>query len=107
MQKLKSIENGRVVLPAKLRKAAGIKEGKAIAIAYLGKIVIQQPRVDEKEIEEWYNKMKQIVLEVKKVGKEVKWMEEEYVWRKLGLRSISGCKNYSRSSFQTLSKKTH
>lgn len=76
---------GRIVLPAKLRKAAGIKEGKAIAIAYPGKIVIQQPRVDEKEIEEWYNKMKQIVLEVKEVGKEVKWMDEEYVWRKLGL----------------------
>jgi len=41
--------------------------------------------VSEKEIEEWYSKMRQMVLEVKEVGGEVKWVDEEYVWRKLGL----------------------
>ena len=78
-------KSGRVVLPARLRRAAGFKEGKAIAVAYPGKIVIYQPKVNEEEVEEWYSKMKQMVLEVRELGEEVKWMNEEYVWRKLGL----------------------
>ena len=78
-------KSGRVVLPARLRRAAGLREGRAVAIAYPGRIVIYQPRVSEKEIEEWYSKMRQMVLEVREVGGEVKWVDEEYVWRKLGL----------------------
>ena len=82
-------KSGRVVIPAKLRRFAGIKEGKAIAVAYPGKIVIYQPRVDEEAVEKWFRKMKQMVLEVKEIGEETKWVDEEYVWRKLGLRSNS------------------
>ena len=78
-------KSGRVVLPAKLRRIANITEGKAIAIAYPGKIIIYQPRVDEKKVEEWYKKMKSMILEVKELSKEIKWMDEEYVWKKLGL----------------------
>ncbi len=78
-------KSGRVVLPARLRRAANITEGKAIAVAYPGRIVIYQPKVDKKEIEEWYEKVRRIVLEVREVSREVKWVDEEYVWRKLGL----------------------
>lgn len=78
-------KSGRVVLPAKLRRAANITEGKAIAVAYPGRIVIYQPKVDKEEIEEWYRKVRRMVLEVKEVAREVKWLDEEYVWRKLGL----------------------
>ena len=78
-------KSGRVVLPAKLRRVANITEGKAIAIAYPGKITIYQPKTSEREIEEWYRKMKEIVLEIRELREEVKWMDEEYVWKKLGL----------------------
>ena len=82
-------ESSRAALQAKLLRAAGFKEGKVVAIARPGKTVIYQPRVSEKEIEEWCSKMKHMVLEAKGVGREVKWVDEGYAWRKLELRDRS------------------
>ncbi len=82
-------EQGRMVLPSRVREAFGIKKGGQITIRMDGTKVILEPlsKDVEKRIREWENISRQLKAEVltEEPNESWKWMSREYARRKLGL----------------------
>ena len=86
---IKVDEQGRMVLPSRVREAFGIKKGGQITIRMDGSKVILEPlsRDVEKKVQEWANlsmKLKSEIL-TEESDESWKWMSHEYARRKLGL----------------------
>lgn len=86
---LKMDKQGRIILPARIRKAIGIKEGEELLVRLDGSRIIIEPFSKDlkKGIEEWINLVRNSNLEVftEKIEESWKWMSYEYARRKLGL----------------------
>ncbi len=78
--------SGRVVIPTKARRAAGIKEGDMMLIASHGEIILKQPEKNKKQVQEWQKEMLSYHLTAKGIsGGKSKWISEDYARKKLGL----------------------
>lgn len=86
---IKVDEQGRMVLPAKVRETFGIKQGGQITIRMDGCRVILEPlKKDVKEkVDEWKNLAGKFKAEAftEESTESWKWMSQEYARRKLGL----------------------
>ena len=82
-------EQGRVVLPAHIRKTFGIRgRGKLLIRREGSKIVLEPfPESLSKSVEEWVNLARTVKAEISSETMEDswKWMSLEYAKRKLGL----------------------
>lgn len=86
---LKIDKQGRIVLPANIRKAIGIKEGEELLVRFDGSRIILEPFSKDlkKSIEEWIRLVRNSKLEVftESIEESWKWISYEYAKRKLGL----------------------
>jgi len=82
-------EQGRVVLPAYIRKAMGIRGRCKLLIRREGSRIILEPVPEDlsRSVEEWANLARTIRAEIfsETVEDSWKWMSLEYARRKLGL----------------------
>ncbi len=85
--KTKLDSSGRLVIPAKTRRAAGIKKGDVLIIASHGEVILRQVNRNKKKIQEWQKGMLSYTIQLTKgVSKdEGKWVSRDYARRKLGL----------------------
>jgi AbrB family looped-hinge helix DNA binding protein len=86
---IKVDEQGRMVLPSRVREAFGIKKGGQITIRIDGSKVILEPlnKDVEKKVQEWENLSKKLKSEIltEEPNESWKWMSRDYARRKLGL----------------------
>jgi len=86
---IKVDEQGRMVLPSRVREAFGIKKGGQITIRMDGSKVILEPlSMDvEKKVQEWANLSRKLKTEIfaEESNESWKWMSRDYARRKLGL----------------------
>ncbi len=82
-------EQGRVVLPAHIRRAVGIKGRGKLLIRREGSRIVLEPFPENlgKSVEEWANLARNVKAEIFSEPSEDgwKWMSLEYARRKLGL----------------------
>lgn len=82
-------EQGRVIIPASLRKALGIKgKGKLLIRREGSKIVLESfPENLTKSVEEWANQARKITAEIfsETAEESWKWISPDYAKRKLGI----------------------
>ncbi|MEM1849166.1 MAG: AbrB/MazE/SpoVT family DNA-binding domain-containing protein [Thermofilaceae archaeon] len=80
---------GRIVLPAHIRKALGLREGGELLVRLDGRRIILEliPGDLEASVEEWVKLALNLKLEAHPEGFEEgwKWVSAEYARRKLGL----------------------
>jgi AbrB family looped-hinge helix DNA binding protein len=90
MEEMLSVdEQGRVVLPAHIRKAMGIRGRCKLLIRREGSRIVLEPFPQDlnRSVEEWANLARTIRAEIfsETVEDSWKWMSLEYARRKLGL----------------------
>lgn len=82
-------EQGRIVIPAHIRKAIGIKGRGKLLIRREGSKIILEPFPENlsKSVEEWGNLARTTKAEIfsETIEESWKWMSSEYAKRKLGL----------------------
>jgi len=82
-------EQGRMVLPSRVREAFGIKKGGQILMRMDGSKVILEPlsKDVDKKVREWENLSRNLKSEIltEEPSESWKWMSREYARRKLGL----------------------
>ncbi|MGB9718778.1 MAG: AbrB/MazE/SpoVT family DNA-binding domain-containing protein [Thermoproteota archaeon] len=82
-------KQGRIVLPARIRRALGMVEGGKLAVRLDGSRIILEPIPEdlEKSVEEWSNFVRSMKIEAftEKPEESWKWISREYAERKLGL----------------------
>jgi AbrB family looped-hinge helix DNA binding protein len=83
-------KQGRLVLPAKIRKALGIKNGGKVKLTLKGEGVMLTVFDEDiiSRVEKWHKRLSSISVEpfTEKMHREVsKWYSDEYARRKLGL----------------------
>jgi len=82
-------KQGRIVLPAHIRKAIGMERGGKLLIRLNGSRIILEPFPKDlkKSVEEWVNLVRNMKVNVSEDTSEEswKWMSREYAERKLGL----------------------
>ena len=89
METLSVDEQGRIVLPAHIRKAIGIAGRGKLLIKREGSKIILEPFPEElrRNVEEWASMARKTKTEILSEPSEDswKWMSREYARRKLGL----------------------
>lgn len=82
-------EQGRIVIPAHIRKAVGIRGGGKLLVRREGSKIVLEPYPENlsKRVEEWANLARNIKAEIFSETSEEswKWLSREYAERKLGL----------------------
>lgn len=82
-------KQGRLVLPAHIREALGLKGGGEVTIRLDGPRVIIEPVSNDvkKKVREWIDLTKSLEAEAftEETDESWKWMSSEYARRKLGL----------------------
>jgi AbrB family looped-hinge helix DNA binding protein len=82
-------EQGRMVLPSRVREAFGIKKGGQITLRMDGSKVILEPvSTDvEKKVQDWANLSRKLKTEIltEEPNESWKWTSREYARKKLGL----------------------
>jgi AbrB family looped-hinge helix DNA binding protein len=82
-------KQGRLIVPARLREALGVKEGGRVSIRLDGpRLVLEPVSLDVKgKAEEWADQARSSKVEafVGENDESWKWMSREYARRKLGL----------------------
>ena len=82
-------KQGRIVLPAHIRKAIGIERGGKLLIRFDGSRIILEPfpKNLKKSVEEWINLVRSLKVNVSEETSEEswKWISREYAKKKLGL----------------------
>ncbi|MEM2186706.1 MAG: AbrB/MazE/SpoVT family DNA-binding domain-containing protein [Thermofilaceae archaeon] len=80
---------GRIVLPVRIRKALGLREGGELLVRLDGARIILEPIPGdlEESVGEWVKLALNLKLEARpeRVGEGWKWVSAEYARRKLGL----------------------
>ena len=86
---IKVDEQGRMVLPARVRETFGIKQGGQITLRIDGQRVILEPlkKDVEKKVQDWENLSRKFKAQAftEESAESWKWMSREYARRKLGL----------------------
>ena len=82
-------KQGRIVLPARIRRAIGMEDGGKLLVRLDGSRVILEPLSGDlrKSVEEWADLVRNLKVEAFAESSEEswKWMSREYAKRKLGL----------------------
>jgi len=82
-------KQGRLIVPARLREALGVKDGGEISIRLDGSRLVLEPvsRDVKENVREWADRVRSIKTEafVEEPDESWKWMSVEYARRKLGL----------------------
>jgi len=80
---------GRLVLPARMREALGLKDGGQVTVRLDGSRVILEPlsRNTKERVQEWASLARSLRAEAftEEPDDSWKWMSREYAVRKLGL----------------------
>jgi AbrB family looped-hinge helix DNA binding protein len=81
---------GRLVIPAKVRRTLGLSKGGRVSVRLDGSRVLIEPRATSvvERVSEWKSQVSRARNRATfdETAGESKWMGEEYVRRKLGLR---------------------
>ena len=78
---------GRIVIPAQIRKKLGIKTGSELIVELRGSVIIIRPLRDiDETVEKWFKRIVDMKVEAKYFKLSGgKWLNDDYVRRKLGL----------------------
>ncbi len=85
--KVKVDKQGRIVIPAKIRRMLNLKPGSELILDIRNSMIILEPSRNDldKKIDEWYQKMLDMKIKARALEiKGGKWMSDEYVRRKIG-----------------------
>jgi AbrB family looped-hinge helix DNA binding protein len=85
-------KQGRLIIPAKIRKKLSLSEDSLLVIEILGNqlIIKKKMAVSKEQLQTWKKKLKDMKIkafteEYDQEKESTKWMSEEYVRNKLGL----------------------
>lgn len=88
-ERLSMDRQGRIVIPARIRRALGLQEGGELVIRLEGSRIVLEPYAGdlERRVEEWASFALSLNVGVKpgEAEEDWKWMSGEYARRKLGL----------------------